>query len=177
MSSDVQIVKELPKELQPLDLEAIGSVVSYDMGKEPKLSFYMKNILPVLVNICIHYLLAPSFLQSAIFLLSYRASAFIPSYGQIEIPVYDLPSKILSRLLSVHLKEFGSGIPSLLEDGIKVLVYAGKDDLIYNGLGKWVHAKQWSGKKEFESAPTRYGSTKSISDLEKLDARKTNYNT
>ncbi|KAF7835380.1 serine carboxypeptidase-like [Senna tora] len=102
MFSGVQrIVKELPKELQPLDLEAIGSV------------------------------------------------------------------------------EFGSGIPSLLEDGIKVLVYAGKDDLICNGLGnlRWVHAKQWSGKKEFESASTRYGSTKNISDVEKLDARKTNYNT
>ncbi|KAF7840678.1 serine carboxypeptidase-like [Senna tora] len=80
----------------------------------------------------------------------------------------------------MNLEEFGSGIPSLLEDGIKVLVYVGKDDdLIRNGLGnlRWVHAKQWSGKKEFESAPTRYGSTKSISDVEKLDARKTNYNT
>ncbi|KAF7810416.1 cyclin-D2-1 isoform X1 [Senna tora] len=98
LSPDVRIVKELPKELQPLDLEAIGSV------------------------------------------------------------------------------EFVSGIPSLLEDGIKVLVYAGKDDLICIGLGGFMPS---SGliKKKFESAPTHYGSTKSISDVEKLDARKTNYNT
>ncbi|KAF7810180.1 Transcription factor MYB3R-5 [Senna tora] len=108
LSPDVRIVKELPKELQPLDLEAIDSVVSYDMGKEAKLSFYMKNILHVLLNICIHYLLAPSSLYCAIFLLSYRA-AFIPSYGQIEIPAYDLPSKILCRLLSVHLKGIQGG--------------------------------------------------------------------
>ncbi|KAF7839224.1 serine carboxypeptidase-like [Senna tora] len=79
----------------------------------------------------------------------------------------------------MNLEEFGSGIPSLLEDGIKVLVYAGKDDLICNGQGnsRWVHAKQWLGKKEFESSPTLYGSTKSTSDVEKLDARKTDYNT
>ncbi|KAF7808420.1 Serine carboxypeptidase-like 49 [Senna tora] len=53
-----------------------------------------------------------------------------------------------------------------------MLVYVGKDDLICNGLGnsRWVHAKQWS-------AHGPYGSTKSTSDLEKLDARKTDYNT
>ncbi|XP_054785595.1 O-fucosyltransferase 15-like isoform X2 [Prosopis cineraria] len=51
LTPDIRIVKELPKELQSLDLEAIGSVVSdVDMGKEAKPSFYLKNILPILLK-------------------------------------------------------------------------------------------------------------------------------
>ncbi|MBA0701319.1 hypothetical protein Goari_020439 [Gossypium aridum] len=47
------------------------------------------------------------------------------------------------------------GIPALLEDGIKLLVYAGEYDLICNWLGnsRWVHAMQWSGRKEFVASP------------------------
>ncbi|XP_022765464.1 serine carboxypeptidase 3-like isoform X2 [Durio zibethinus] len=47
------------------------------------------------------------------------------------------------------------GIPALLEDGIKLLVYAGEYDLICNWLGnsRWVHAMQWSGQKEFVASP------------------------
>ncbi|KAL0876074.1 hypothetical protein Bca101_025779 [Brassica carinata] len=43
------------------------------------------------------------------------------------------------------------GIPALLEDGIKMLIYAGEYDLICNWLGnsKWVHEMEWSGRKEF----------------------------
>ncbi|CAH8383402.1 unnamed protein product [Eruca vesicaria subsp. sativa] len=48
------------------------------------------------------------------------------------------------------------GIPALLEDGIKMLIYAGEYDLICNWLGnsKWVHEMEWSGQKEFVSAAT-----------------------
>ncbi|KAK9175745.1 hypothetical protein WN944_027752 [Citrus x changshan-huyou] len=48
------------------------------------------------------------------------------------------------------------GIPALLEDGIRVLVYAGEYDLICNWLGNsmWVHAMEWSGRKDFAAAPT-----------------------
>ncbi|XP_042476057.1 serine carboxypeptidase-like [Macadamia integrifolia] len=48
------------------------------------------------------------------------------------------------------------GIPALLEDGIKMLIYAGEYDLICNWLGnsRWVHAMEWSGQKEFVAAPT-----------------------
>ncbi|KAJ9689791.1 hypothetical protein PVL29_012458 [Vitis rotundifolia] len=51
LTPDIRIVKELPKELQSLDLEAIGGVVTdVDIMKESKLSFYRKNILPILLQ-------------------------------------------------------------------------------------------------------------------------------
>ncbi|KAA3489035.1 O-fucosyltransferase family protein isoform 1 [Gossypium australe] len=48
---DIRIVKELPEELKSLDLEAIGSVVTdVDVRKESKPSFYLKDILPILLQ-------------------------------------------------------------------------------------------------------------------------------
>ncbi|KAL3850898.1 hypothetical protein ACJIZ3_012780 [Penstemon smallii] len=57
LKPDIQIVKELPKELQSLDLEAIGSLVmDVDIVKEAKPSFYLKYILPILhLNRVIHF--------------------------------------------------------------------------------------------------------------------------
>ncbi|WZZ57345.1 hypothetical protein YC2023_057452 [Brassica napus] len=57
LSPDIRIVKELPKELRSLDLEAIGSVVTdVDVMKEAKPDFYMKHILPILhKNKVIHF--------------------------------------------------------------------------------------------------------------------------
>ncbi|CAN8312038.1 unnamed protein product [Cochlearia groenlandica] len=57
LSPDIRIVKELPKELQSLDLEAIGSVLTdTDVMKEAKPEFYMKHILPILIkNRVIHF--------------------------------------------------------------------------------------------------------------------------
>ncbi|KAL2328559.1 hypothetical protein Fmac_021986 [Flemingia macrophylla] len=54
------------------------------------------------------------------------------------------------------MKNWEVGIPSLLEDGIKVLVYAGEEDLICNWLGnsRWVHSMEWSGQKAFATSPT-----------------------
>ncbi|XP_075477910.1 O-fucosyltransferase 15 isoform X1 [Primulina tabacum] len=49
LKPDIRIVKTLAKELQSLDLNAIGSVVTdIDVVKEAKPSFYLKNILPIL---------------------------------------------------------------------------------------------------------------------------------
>ncbi|XP_021296122.1 serine carboxypeptidase-like [Herrania umbratica] len=47
------------------------------------------------------------------------------------------------------------GIPALLEDGIKLFVYAGECDLICNWLSnsRWVHSMEWSGQKEFVASP------------------------
>ncbi|KAL2328561.1 hypothetical protein Fmac_021988 [Flemingia macrophylla] len=47
-------------------------------------------------------------------------------------------------------------IPALLEDEIKMLVYAGDKDLVCNWLGNswWVNATKWSGKEEFSASPT-----------------------
>ncbi|KAJ6895168.1 hypothetical protein NC651_021607 [Populus alba x Populus x berolinensis] len=49
------------------------------------------------------------------------------------------------------------GIPALLEDGIRLLIYAGEEDLICNwpGNSSWVNALAWSGKKKATGeAPT-----------------------
>ncbi|KAK1270904.1 hypothetical protein QJS04_geneDACA019681 [Acorus gramineus] len=49
LKSDIRIVKELPKELSSLDLEAIGSLITdEDVMKEAKPSYFMKKILPIL---------------------------------------------------------------------------------------------------------------------------------
>uniref|UniRef100_A0ACD6AJJ4 Uncharacterized protein n=1 Tax=Avena sativa TaxID=4498 RepID=A0ACD6AJJ4_AVESA len=57
LKSDIQIVKELPLELQSLDLEAIGSLVNdTDVMKEAKPSIYVKKILPILLkNRVVHF--------------------------------------------------------------------------------------------------------------------------
>ncbi|KAJ0575039.1 putative GDP-fucose protein O-fucosyltransferase [Helianthus annuus] len=57
LKPDIRIVKELPKELQSLDLEAIGSVVTdVDIAKEARPSFYLKHILPLLMkNRVVHF--------------------------------------------------------------------------------------------------------------------------
>ncbi|CAE5957247.1 unnamed protein product [Arabidopsis arenosa] len=57
LSPDIRIVKELPKELQSLDLEEIGSVVTdIEVMKEAKPDFYMTHILPILLkNRVIHF--------------------------------------------------------------------------------------------------------------------------
>ncbi|XP_027911762.1 serine carboxypeptidase-like [Vigna unguiculata] len=54
------------------------------------------------------------------------------------------------------MKNLEVGIPDLLEEGMKVLVYAGEEDLICNWLGnsRWVEAMQWSGQKAFQISPT-----------------------
>lgn len=57
LSPDIRIVKNLPKELQSLDLEATGSLVTdIDIMKEAKPGFYMKHILPLLLkNRVVHF--------------------------------------------------------------------------------------------------------------------------
>ncbi|XP_051203980.1 O-fucosyltransferase 15 isoform X1 [Lolium perenne] len=57
LKSDIRIVKELPLELQSLDLEAIGSLVNdTDVMKEAKPSIYVKKILPILLkNRVVHF--------------------------------------------------------------------------------------------------------------------------
>ncbi|XP_019451934.1 PREDICTED: serine carboxypeptidase-like [Lupinus angustifolius] len=63
---------------------------------------------------------------------------------------------VYSAMLNDWMKNLEVDIPTLLEDGIKMLVYAGEEDLICNWLGnsRWVHAMEWSGQKGFESATT-----------------------
>lgn len=57
LKPDIRIIKELPMELQSLDLEAIGSMVTdTDIMKEAKPSFFLKYILPILhLNRVVHF--------------------------------------------------------------------------------------------------------------------------
>ncbi|KAM3399050.1 serine carboxypeptidase-like [Capsicum galapagoense] len=65
-------------------------------------------------------------------------------------------SSVYRALKTDWMKNPEVGIPSLLEDGINLLVYAGEYDLICNWLGNsnWVHAVEWSGQKGFGAAPS-----------------------
>ncbi|KVI09702.1 Peptidase S10, serine carboxypeptidase [Cynara cardunculus var. scolymus] len=58
---------------------------------------------------------------------------------------------VYQAMIMDWMRNLEAGIPHLLEDGIKLLVYAGEYDLICNWLGnsRWVHAMEWSGQKEF----------------------------
>ncbi|XP_021295806.1 serine carboxypeptidase-like [Herrania umbratica] len=62
---------------------------------------------------------------------------------------------VYQAMLVDWMRNLEVGIPALLEDGIKLLVYAGEYDLICNWLGnsRWVHAMEWSGQKEFVASP------------------------
>ncbi|KAK8496176.1 hypothetical protein V6N11_056995 [Hibiscus sabdariffa] len=64
--------------------------------------------------------------------------------------------EVYNAMIRDWMRNYAVGIPGLLEDGIKVLVYAGEYDLVCNWIGnsKWVHAMTWSGQKEFGAAPT-----------------------
>lgn len=46
-------------------------------------------------------------------------------------------SKVYSAMLMDWMRNLEVGIPALIEDGIKVLVYAGEYDLICNWLGNY----------------------------------------
>lgn len=62
---------------------------------------------------------------------------------------------VYQAMLVDWMRNLEAGIPALLEDGIKLLVYAGEYDLICNWLGnsRWVHAMEWTGQNEFKSSP------------------------
>ncbi|KAI7749863.1 hypothetical protein M8C21_027528, partial [Ambrosia artemisiifolia] len=62
---------------------------------------------------------------------------------------------VYQAMIMDWMRNLEAGIPHLLEDGIKLLVYAGEYDLICNWLGnsRWVHAMEWSGQKQFGASP------------------------
>ncbi|XP_020214530.1 serine carboxypeptidase-like [Cajanus cajan] len=64
--------------------------------------------------------------------------------------------KVHKAMVQDWMRNLEVMIPSLLEDGIKLLVYAGDKDLICNWLGNswWVRAMEWSGQQKFRTSPT-----------------------
>ncbi|KAE9586493.1 putative carboxypeptidase C [Lupinus albus] len=75
--------------------------------------------------------------------------------GVKDLDFVSCSSTVYYAMLEDWMKNLEVDIPSLLEDGIKLLVYAGEEDLICNWLGnyRWVRAMKWSGQKKFKSAP------------------------
>ncbi|XP_062017571.1 serine carboxypeptidase-like [Rosa rugosa] len=71
--------------------------------------------------------------------------------GVGDIDFVSCSTTVYEAMLTDWMRNLEVDIPTLLEDGIKVLVYAGEYDLICNWLGNsnWVHAMEWSGQKAF----------------------------
>lgn len=61
---------------------------------------------------------------------------------------------VYQAMLTDWMRNMEVGIPTLLEGGVKVLIYAGEYDLICNWLGnsRWVHSMEWSGQSNYASA-------------------------
>ncbi|KAG5515593.1 hypothetical protein RHGRI_036585 [Rhododendron griersonianum] len=74
--------------------------------------------------------------------------------GVGDIEYVSCSSTVYDAMITDWMRNLEVGIPALLEDGIKMLAYAGEYDLICNWLGNsnWVHAMAWSGQKDFTAA-------------------------
>ncbi|KAI5578480.1 hypothetical protein POPTR_008G034800v4 [Populus trichocarpa] len=75
--------------------------------------------------------------------------------GVGDIDFVSCSPTVYQAMLMDWMRNLEVGIPALLEDGIKLLVYAGEYDLICNWLGnsRWVHAMEWPGQKAFVASP------------------------
>ncbi|XP_047336090.1 serine carboxypeptidase-like [Impatiens glandulifera] len=61
---------------------------------------------------------------------------------------------VYNAMLKDWMRNYAVEIPSLLQNGIKVLIYAGEYDLICNWLGiyRWVEDMQWYGQRQYNHA-------------------------
>ncbi|EPS62211.1 hypothetical protein M569_12581, partial [Genlisea aurea] len=78
------------------------------------------------------------------------------SLGVGDLEWVSCSPRVYTAMLMDWMRNLEVGIPALLEDGVKLLVYAGEYDLICNwlaGNSRWVHAMEWSGREEFVSSP------------------------
>ncbi|KAI3917138.1 hypothetical protein MKX01_003587 [Papaver californicum] len=75
--------------------------------------------------------------------------------GVGDIEFVSCSPTVYQGMLMDWMRNLEVGIPTLLEDGIKLLVYAGEYDLICNWLGnsRWVEAMEWSGHQEYMASP------------------------
>lgn len=74
--------------------------------------------------------------------------------GVGEIDFVSCSSEVHEALLMDWMRNLEVGIPALLEDGIKVLVYAGEYDLICNWLGKQPRVNgSWNSYISYTTGP------------------------
>ncbi|KMZ69154.1 putative Serine carboxypeptidase [Zostera marina] len=61
---------------------------------------------------------------------------------------------VYQAMLTDWMRDLEVGIPDLVNNGVKLLVYAGEYDLICNWLGnsRWVESMEWNGQKNYVSA-------------------------
>ncbi|XP_047340255.1 serine carboxypeptidase-like [Impatiens glandulifera] len=73
------------------------------------------------------------------------------SIGVGNIRFVSLSVTIFNAMINDWMRNHAVEIPALLEDGIKVLIYAGEYDLIVNWIGiyRWVTEMNWSGQRTF----------------------------
>ncbi|EAZ03855.1 hypothetical protein OsI_25989 [Oryza sativa Indica Group] len=76
------------------------------------------------------------------------------SLGVGDIQFVSCSPTVYQAMLLDWMRNLEVGIPELLENDIKVLIYAGEYDLICNWLGnsRWVNSMEWSGKEAFVSS-------------------------
>ncbi|CAH8356401.1 unnamed protein product [Eruca vesicaria subsp. sativa] len=77
------------------------------------------------------------------------------SLGVGDIEFVSCSTSVYQAMLRDWMRNLEVGIPTLLEDGINLLVYAGEYDLICNwlaGNSRWVNAMEWSGKESFQAS-------------------------
>ncbi|XP_051113396.1 serine carboxypeptidase-like 48 [Andrographis paniculata] len=74
--------------------------------------------------------------------------------GVGDIEYVSCSTTVYQAMSADWMRNLADGIPSLLDLGIKVLVYAGEYDLICNWLGnwRWVDELVWSGQKQYAAA-------------------------
>ena len=59
--------------------------------------------------------------------------------GVGDLDFVSCSTTVYEAMMGDWMKNLEEGIPALLEDGIRLLVYAGEKDLICNWLGKPIH--------------------------------------
>lgn len=64
--------------------------------------------------------------------------------------------KVNEAFIGDFMRDYAPLVPPMLQDGIRVLLYAGRDDFICNYLGnsRWADALDWSGSSAYHHAPT-----------------------
>ncbi|KAI3520557.1 hypothetical protein L1887_10006 [Cichorium endivia] len=97
-------------------------------------------------NLCYDFSRVETFLRES----SVKTALGVPR----NIDYVSCSDGVYEAMMNDWMRNLEVGIPELLEENMKMLIYAGEYDLICNWLGnsRWVHAMSWSGQKDFVAA-------------------------